>query len=606
MAKRILAITICLLFAFSMVTFAATKFSDVTSNYSWAEEAINALAQDGVIAGYPDGTFKPGKDITKEEAITLFARMLGSNEKVNESVVSLSSLIYEEELESYNTYAKDAAAYLMYKKVLTAADLVTYLSSTNKGETLKRYEAATLIAKCLGGDIWLKTNPEVTLSYADTSSIPSAAKGYVYFASEAGIIQGMEENKFVPMGDVTRAQIAVMIHRMVVRMDYTYAEGVISNVDTVAMTMTIRNADGDSEIYSVGNTVAVMLDGEQAKLSDLSVGQEVIITFSNEALYSLDVVEMPVDESFEAIYKGKLSDNSQTKVKFTPLDSDKTLTYALADDVVVSYNGGKGNLSNVSVGDYVKVSVSAGKVVIFEAESKNTTIEGARVTAIEFVPDVLITVETKSGDLESYPVKSGATIRRNSAVTTFKDLLVGDKVDITLEYGKISSVVAIGVTKNITGTIEEITISKANSYITIASNGGSTKYSLSRDLGITLDGAPATIYDLRLGFDVEIEATSATITKITVKSVAAPMQITGQIKLVNTTYNMLVVTHTDANGNTVDTQVFAKDNVKILDSNDGKIKYLRDLKPGQNVTAAGAENVGIFEANSIMILTNTN
>ena len=494
----------------------------------------------------------------------------------------------------------------MYKKVLTSADLVTYLSSANKGETLKRYEAATLIAKCLGGDVWLKTNPDVTLSYDDASEVPAAAKGYVYFASEAGIIQGMEGNKFAPMGDVTRAQVAVMIHRMIVRMDYSYDDGVIAGVDDVAMTLTVRKANGDSEIYSVGNTVAVMLDGEQAKLSDLSVGQEVIVTFSNGALYSLDVVEMPVDETFEAVYKGKTTTNGSTKVKFTPVDSNKTLTYDLATDVVISYNGERGTLNDITTGDFVKVSVVSAKVAVIEAESKNTEIKGARVEAIEFAPDVLITIETKEGDLESYAVKSGATIRRNGALTSFNELVVGDKVDITLEYGKIGNVVAVGVTKNVTGTIEEITISKTTSYITVNNGSASTKYSVSRDVTITLDGVAATLYDLRLGYNVEVEATSATITKVTVKSVAPPMQITGEIKLVNTTYNMVVVSYADTNGNIVDAQVFAKDNIKILDSNDGKIKYLKDLKQGQNVTVAGAENMGIFEATSIMILAHSN
>jgi len=531
--------------------------------------------------------------------------MMGSSEKMNASVVSLSNVLFEDVLATYDTYAKEAAAYLMYKKVLSRADLMTYLSSTNKNETLKRYEAATLIAKCLGGDVWLKTNPEVTLSYADAAEVPSAAKGYVYFASEAGIIQGMENNSFVPLGDVTRAQIAVMIHRMYTRMDYSYTEGVIANIDTTASTITVRDSSGESEMYSINSNVAVMLDGEQSRLADLSVGQEIIVTFSNGALYSLDVVQMAVDETFLAVFKGKSTDNSGTTVKFSPLDSTQTMSYKLADDVVISYNGGKGTLTDVKSGDYVKVSVVSGKVAVIEAESKTTTIEDARVESITFDPDVVITLRTKNDELESYELASGATIRRNNAVTTFNELQAGDSVDVTLEYGKISNVVAIGITRKVTGQIEEITISKNNSGLVVNNGNKATKYSLARDAEIILDGKAATLYDLRIGYEVELETTSATITKVEVKSVAAPMQITGEITLINTTYGMLRVSHPDANGNIVDTQVFTKSTVKILDSNDGKMKSLRDLEVGQHVTVAGAENVGVFEATSIMVLANS-
>ena len=178
-----------------------------------------------------------------------------------------------------------------------------------------------------------------------------------------------------------------------------------------------------------------------------------------------------------------------------------------------------------------------------------------------------------------------------------------DKVDVTLEYGKISAVVAIGVEKKISGQIEEITISKSNSSITINSGNNSTQYSVSRDVAITLDGAAATLYDLRIGYEVELETSSTTVKSVKVKSVAAPLQITGQITLVNTTYNMIVVSYTDTNGNLAEKNVFLK-SAKILDSNDGKIKTIKNLSIGQNITAAGAENIGVFEATSVMILSN--
>ena len=157
--------------------------------------------------------------------------------------------------------------------------------------------------------------------------------------------------------------------------------------------------------------------------------------------------------------------------------------------------------------------------------------------------------------------------------------------------------------KTILAGMKIITISKTNSALVLNNGTTSTKYSISRDVDITLDGKAATLYDLRIGYEVELVTSSATITEIKVKSVAAPMQITGQISIINTSYNMIVVKYTDSNGNLSEKNVFLN-NAKILDSNDGKMKTIRNLSVGQHITIAGTENVGVFEASSVMILSN--
>lgn len=603
MLKKSLSLVLCLLMLSSVFAVSAAPFNDVPESYNWAKEAIESLAKQSIITGYPDGTFQPGKNISKEEAVALFSRMLGANEEVNNSVAILANVMYEGSIKGFDSFAKDAAAFLMYKKVLGESDLATYLSSSNKGQPLKRYEAATLIAKCLGGDVWLKSNPDVALSFADADEVPAAAKGYVYFASEAGVMQGVEDNKFMPMGNVNRAQVATMIYRILSQMNYTYSAGVITNIDSIGNTVTVRDAEGVSEAYAINKNIAVMLDGEQTQLTLLSVGQEAVLTFSNGALFSLEVVAQEVDEVYEGVYKGKSSDTKGTTIKFIPMDSSQTLTYLLADDYVISYNGEGGSLSNLVINDFVKIHVEGGKINLIEAESKNSTITGARVESITLEPDVVVTVRTVDNELISATVRTGASIRKNNVVTTFSDLVVGDKVDVTYEYGQISSVVAIGMEKKVSGSIEEITISKTNSSLLLNNGSTTTKYSISRDVDITLDGKAATLYDLRIGYEVDLVTSSATITEVKVKSVAAPAQITGQISIINTSYNMIVVKYTDSNGNLAEKNVFLN-SAKILDSNDGKIKTIRNLSVGQSVTIAGSENVGVFEASSLMILSN--
>jgi len=53
-----------------------TMFSDVAGNH-WAAGYINAAAQSKIIIGYPDGTFKPEKNVSYAEAFTMALRALG-------------------------------------------------------------------------------------------------------------------------------------------------------------------------------------------------------------------------------------------------------------------------------------------------------------------------------------------------------------------------------------------------------------------------------------------------------------------------------------------------------------------------------------------------
>lgn len=607
MRKKGLSLFLSLLLAVSVTCSAFAAFPDVTSSYDWAKDAIDTLVNNKIVEGYPDGTFKPGNNITKQEAITLFARTMGSSASTNSPVVAVAYDNAKSVLAKYDSYALENAAYLMYKKVLTEDDLSTYLSSANKDKPLKRYEAATLIAKCLGGDVWLKSNPEINVTFTDSADIPSSALGYVHYATELGIIQGMDHNTFVPMGDVTRAQISVMLQRFLSLMQFTYEKGMIANVDTTNSTVSIKKSDGESIAYNIGKGIAIMIDGEQSPLNSLSVGMEAVITYSEGDLYSIDAVSFKSDDSLEGVYRGKTTTSTSATVKISGIDESASdaQTYSLADDVVVRYKGGSGSLADFSVGDYVSVELKNGKIVTISGEPKTTTISGAVIESIEFDPEVVIKVRTKDNEVMTLDFKNGATIKKNNAISAFTALAVGDKVEITLEYRKVASLSATGASKDVEGTIEEITISKTASSLKIKKGDTVNTYSLNRDATITLDGAAATVYDLRLGYSVKVTTSSSSITAIEVKSVSAPMQITGTITVVNTAYGMVKVSSTDANGNVTEEQIFIKDTAKILDSNDNQVKKMKDLEVGMNITVAGSVNLGIFEATSVMILSSS-
>lgn len=60
--------------AWGIVPMEEAKFTDVAEG-RWSEKAIYEAAQDGVLKGYPDNTFRPDKPLTREEAAAVWLRI---------------------------------------------------------------------------------------------------------------------------------------------------------------------------------------------------------------------------------------------------------------------------------------------------------------------------------------------------------------------------------------------------------------------------------------------------------------------------------------------------------------------------------------------------
>lgn len=600
-----LVLTAALMLTFVSTAF-AVNFSDVDSNYSWAEDAVGNLSEKGIITGYEDGTFKPGKSITRQEAIALFSRAMGASEEVNVPIVDLAYGMYEEDIaDCADSYAIKQGAYMIYRKILTARDVQAYLSQANRNVELKRYEAATLIAKALGADAWLASNTNFELDFNDKDEIPASAAGYVYYATALEIMNGMGEGLFGPNETVTRAQIAVMIQRILDTMEFTYVSGTISEVDTIMGNLSIKTDAGNLEKFNTGNSSAIYLDGNKVTMADLAIGMECVFTFSKGGLYQIDAVAYESDEIVIGAYRGKTTTNAGTTVTLVDVNvADPQITkYKLADDVLVEYEGRAGTLAEVQTGDFVTLKITGGVVVSFAAEAKEKTLPSTTVENIEATSGgVVITVAEGNGESASYTLADSVTFQKNGSKADLSALTIGDSVRLSLTYRMVTGIVATGKQKTTEGNIEEITISKNTSYITIIKNGVATKYVLSRDCDVELMKEKASIYDLRLGAYVELTLSSDTVIKIESDAVSEALTITGTIQAINTSYNLLVLSYTDASGYTVEKQLFLSSSSKILDSQSGRLLTIKNLKVGNVITAAGTEKLGVYEVSSLMVL----
>ena len=111
MTKKTLvsAITAALVVGAASTTFAAANpFSDVPAD-SWAYDAVTTLAADGVIDGYPDGTYKGQNTMTRYEMAQIVARAMAKTdlEKADKALVDKLAAEFAEELDNLGVRVAD-------------------------------------------------------------------------------------------------------------------------------------------------------------------------------------------------------------------------------------------------------------------------------------------------------------------------------------------------------------------------------------------------------------------------------------------------------------------------------------------------------------------
>lgn len=120
-------------FACAAVTAsAANPFTDVSSD-DWAYQAVASLSDEGVIDGYPDGTFRGDKHVTRYEIAQIVARLMAKEDTLNasqkETLAKLSSQ-YANELKDLGVRIAEL------EKKRGATDLITEL----RVQSIDRYD----------------------------------------------------------------------------------------------------------------------------------------------------------------------------------------------------------------------------------------------------------------------------------------------------------------------------------------------------------------------------------------------------------------------------------------------------------------------------------
>lgn len=602
--RGLLAMTLALAVvcaSFGAITVSAKDFKDVASGH-WAQEYVASMADDGIINGYTDGTFKPDNTVTKLEALALVARILGSREEINAGLIEKGKELYAEKLEDYDlSFGTDEICYLLVKGIIFENELSDYFGNGAANEGMKRYEVAILLTKAMGAEQEVKDKVSAVLDYEDTLEIPATARKYVEHVTKAGLMNGMDDGKFAPMNDVNRAQAAAVLYRLRDINGYETFKGVVASYDKDSRTIRFKLEDDENKAFTIiPANVTLRCDGEEIEPSEITVGWEAVVTIKDEMLSMVDFTSTKSEGEVAGrlMSISRASDTTTLKVENITPAGKETVTYKVADEVVVTYNGKEGAVTMLKVGDYVSLTIKSNKIIVIDGETSTKTVKGT-ITNIDLM-DLSVTV--KNGDDEAtYYLDSNVKVSKNGDASSMEDVMIGDKVTLKLTYNMITNIEATSTKTSDTGIIQSINIAQTP-IITIKIGTKVYEYPVARNVVVLLDGKKGTLYDLRINTNAKITLESDSIVKIETSPIADDTDVQGEVVSVNVAYNLIQVKYVDEISGTENVeQVFVKSGAKIISTSSATDKKLKDVQPGQTITAMGSRSSGVFEATTIII-----
>ncbi|MGQ4646138.1 S-layer homology domain-containing protein [Lyngbya aestuarii] len=182
----------------------AVKFSDVPDSY-WASPFIQSLAATYMVAGFPDGTFKPNQPLTRAQLAVQLEKVFDQESKLNAT--------------NFQDVTNDFWASNSIKEVSKSGFLRGYPGDVFRPEQpVSRLQV--LIALASGLELKPPATPAKTIEiFQDREQVPQWAIPKIAAATEAGIVVNHPNRELLnPNQTATRAEVAAMVYQALVKL----------------------------------------------------------------------------------------------------------------------------------------------------------------------------------------------------------------------------------------------------------------------------------------------------------------------------------------------------------------------------------------------------
>lgn len=505
--KRLIACLLALLLALPLAIqpVLATTFPDVTGSWSWAAEYIGDMADKGIFKGYEDGTFGPGKELTAGQALAVCARGAGLTDKLFAQIALDRADEVTAILGTQLSWFHSDFAVCLELGIVTDAELKALYQSGALTDAITKEDFAFYLVRGMGLGGLAESLTSCSMSFADASSIAAARQSYVYLLYLYGIVQGTDENKFLPKSTLTRAVSATMLSRAVSFVqergivpelaeytDYDWTAGLVTGASDGSDGTVLMLASGSgSKSVTVPDTAIIYQNNMPVTASALKEGVYARACYDENGLV---VSVRVVSASSLVTVSGTVTSLSEDAINLTVSGVSRILPVNRFTSVTAGGVTGDRSLLDNEAGysEAVCVTDPDGTVLTAKLTGGTTVCEGL-IESVTTGKTTSLQVTLFNGVTRSFTVPDSAAVTVDNTSGTLKSGLEGSYVALKESNdtaGEVESAAVSTADTYIQGSIRGTTYtSNPNTiYLTNRTTGESTSYSMADSPVITYNG----------------------------------------------------------------------------------------------------------------------
>lgn len=608
--NKILLLTVILSMVFTMIA-EAVVFTDISNH--WAKKYIESVAEKGLVTGYNDKTFKPDNNVTVLEALVMMSRLYEIDDDLKDEIIEKYKPILESmQNTKYNEWSFDFLSVIIELGVVSENGIRDMFSKKSIFQDATREEIAVLLTKAMMLGDEAKNLKVYTLPFADAEKISTAARPYIYVMYDKEILQGDSKKNINPTNRITRAEISTLLDKAYTYIeendiypdldDYvptTVVEGMISKLsdEKAESYIYIKNNSEVESIVKINSDTEIYINGRTREFSDLKEDMLVKCKIDENRL----AVKIEADTTKDVV-RGIIKLVAYVEpATITIYDEDKDkLSFKVPSDAEIYLDGKKTTLKNLDENDEITIILDDDKVTQINSVSRIKHYDG-KITSIDYASyPIKVSMTTKEGVIKTFIFNSDVEVTRNDEDSSFDRVRVGDEVTITTEYDDMIRINTTAKEAEMNGTIKEIIIGPVNKLKIADVDGDVEQYTVSNNVIITIGSRNATIYDLRLGFNVNVNTSGDEIVTIEASELQTAMSFTGKVIFINEADKLIMMQNVNNNGQTELVYIRYTSSTKVFNTS-GETKYLKDITEGKSILSTAVSQGGEYTAISIMI-----
>lgn len=179
-----------------------SSFGDIAG--SWAQSAVEDMASRLIVQGTGSGSFEPGRSVNRAEFAAILAAGLG----LSADNAAASGFA---DVSAGDWFSRDVAAAAQYGLINGFGD-----GTFRPGKTITRAEAMAMLARAMkvSGLGTASADASTLGAFADQADVPEWAREAAAANVQAGLIEGTEQQRLVPGANLSRAEAAALIRRL--------------------------------------------------------------------------------------------------------------------------------------------------------------------------------------------------------------------------------------------------------------------------------------------------------------------------------------------------------------------------------------------------------